>query len=145
MSAPIGSTAGFSPASVLTRAELLDHAKHPRNRGELPDADIVQEESNPLCGDVVTVYIRLERAGRSSTRCTLQATSFLGSGCLISQAASSMLTEHVVGKTADEIFRMGREDMEQLFGGAVSPARVKCAMLPLIALKNGLARLEHGP
>lgn len=133
-------TAGFTSASVFTRAELLDHARHPRNRGELPDADIVQEESNPLCGDVVTVYARLERAGRSSVSDKLQATSFLGSGCIISQAAASLLTERVWGTSVADVQRMERADIEALIGGTLSPSRVKCALLPLVALQNGIRK-----
>lgn len=130
-------TAGFSPASLLTRAELLDHARHPRNRGELPDADIVQTEDNPLCGDVVTIYAKID-----PTSDKLQATSFVGSGCIISQAAASMLSEHVVGKVLADIERMKRADIEALLGATVSPSRVKCAMLPLVALKKGLLSLR---
>lgn len=129
-----GSTAGFAPASVLTRAELLDHARLPRNRGELADADIVQEEINPLCGDVVKVYVTLLLTSEVSKM------SFTGSGCIISQAAASMLTAYVVGKSPADIERMECADVEALLGGTLSPSRVKCAMLPLIALKNGLAR-----
>ncbi len=128
-------TSGFSPAGVLVRAELLDHAKHPRNRGPLPDAGVVQEEINPLCGDVVTIYATID-----PTSYQLPATSFTGSGCIISQAAASMLTEYVLGKSVDEVLRMERADMEALIGGTLSPSRVKCAMLPLVALKKGIER-----
>lgn len=142
---PSGNAAGFAPASLLTRAELLDHARHPRNRGELHDADVVQTEDNPLCGDVVTVYVKLKTESRKqqatdSTSYKLQATSFTGSGCIISQAAASVLSEEVVGKSVTDIQRMQRADMEALLGGSLSPSRVKCAMLPLLALKRGLTR-----
>lgn len=122
--------------SVLTRAELLDHARHPRNRGELSDAGVMHEEANPLCGDVVTIYAKLDPL---SSR--LNAVRFTGTGCIISQAAASMLTEHAVGRSADEVLRMERADMEALIGGTLSPSRVKCAMLPLVALKNGISGL----
>lgn len=135
-----GSTAGFSSASALTRAEILDHARDPRNRGELQDADIVQEEANPLCGDVVTMYAKLDQ-----TNSRLQALSFTGSGCLISQAAASMLTERASGKSLAEIRHWERAEVEALIGGALSPARVKCAMLPLIALQHGLRQGISSP
>lgn len=128
-------TAGFLPAGVLARAELLDHAKHPRNKQVMPDAHIIQEEANPICGDVVTMYAKI-----NPTSHKLQATSFLGSGCIISRAAASMLSEAVVGKSVIEIEAMERKDVEALLGAMLSPSRVKCAMLPLIALKNGLAQ-----
>lgn len=186
-------TAGFATASVLTRAELLDHARHPRNRGELPNADIVQKEANPLCGDVVTMYARItrhpesfdchpepfdfaqgklregsqdklregsrtKRGDPSSPEPALERSEgapqddtvvgrvgFTGSGCIIALAAASMLSEHVVGKTLDEIKRMERADVEALLGAAVSPSRVKCAMLPLIALQHGLRQGISSP
>lgn len=133
------STAGFSPASVLTRAELLDHARHPRNRGELQGADIVQEEVNPLCGDAVTVYANVYR-DVVPTGCTLQAMRCTGSGCILSQASASMLSECVVGKALTDIEHLERADVETLLGAIVSPSRVKCVMLPLIALKKGIER-----
>ena len=123
---------------MLARAELLDHAKHPRNRGELSGAHVVQEEVNPLCGDVVTIYAKVEKGEIDLRSYKLQATSFVGHGCLISQAAASMLTEDVVGKPIEDVLRMERADMERLLGSPLSPSRVKCAMLPLIALMNGL-------
>ncbi len=134
----VGTTGGFSPASILTREELLDHVRRPRNRGELPGADIVQEEANPLCGDVVTVYARVATEEASAKSYKLKAISFAGSGCIISQAAASMLTEAVRGKSEDEVLRMERADIEALLGGQLSPSRVKCGMLALVALKNGL-------
>lgn len=142
---------GFSPASVLTRAELLDHAKHPRNRGELHDANLVQEEVNPLCGDAVKIFAVIaspstqlgvneaKRSPRHGAR--IARMTFTGSGCLISQAAASMLSEAVVSKSVADIEAMERADIEALLGGAVSPSRLKCAMLPLVALKNGLQSL----
>ena len=125
------STAGFAPVSVLTRSELLDHAKHPRNYQKLADADASQTEVNPLCGDEVTVYLR------TSGEAVIQIT-FTGKGCLISQAAASLLSEFTVGKSAADILRMELSDMEALIGGAVSPSRAKCAMLALVAIKNGI-------
>jgi len=124
---------GFQSANVLARAELLDHARNPRNRGVLEGADIVHEEVNPLCGDVVTMYASVSRPHDSLT-----GISFQGRGCIISQAAASMLTESVRGKTAEEALRLEREDVERMLGGGVSPSRVKCAMLALVALKKGI-------
>ncbi|TSC64249.1 MAG: nitrogen fixation protein NifU [Parcubacteria group bacterium Gr01-1014_106] len=138
-------TSGFSPVSAVSRAELLDHAKHPRNRGELADANVVQEEVNPLCGDVVKIYAKFKASENreqgtegDSVSVQLSALSFTGNGCLISQAAASLLTEHVVGKSTEDILRMERADVERLLGSTLSPSRVKCAMLALIALKKAL-------
>lgn len=149
-------TAGFSPASFLTRAELLDHARKPRNRGELSDADVTQEEVNPLCGDVVTMYANISRYPERSEGSqslskrdpssplapqddmVVDRVGFTGTGCIISQAAASMLTEYAKGKSIREIQRMERTHVEGLIGASVSPSRVKCAMLPLITLQKAL-------
>lgn len=128
---------GFAPASLLTRAEMLDHVRHPRNRGVLVDATVRADEVNPLCGDEVTIFALLDGS-------CVQRMTFAGAGCIISQAAASMLSEAVVGKSVADIQRMERAEMEMLLGGRLSPSRVKCAMLPLLALKNGLEGYARG-
>lgn len=122
----------FTPANVLARAELLDHVRHPRNKHLLPQAQLLQTEANPLCGDEVTMSAEVTAEGR------IVRIGWDGDGCLISQAAASMLSEHIVGKSLADIERMERADIEALLGATVSPSRVKCAMLPLVALKKGL-------
>jgi nitrogen fixation protein NifU and related proteins len=123
-------------SSVLAREELLDHIQRPRNRGTLPQANVRAQETNPLCGDEVTVSALVEGGTIRNMMCD-------GHGCMISQAAGSLLTEDVVGKTPDGIFAMDRPDMERLLGGPVTPSRVKCLLLPLVALKKGIESHNH--
>ncbi len=134
----------FVPASVFAREDLLDHAKHPRNRGELPDADAVRNEVNPLCGDDVTVYVKYEGQGtRDKGRGTIvERMTFTGHGCIISQAAASKVSEDVAGKTVEGIRHLDRAGVEELLGGTLSPSRVKCALLPLVALQRALGVLS---
>src|SRR5207253_5686734 len=80
----------------LYREQILDHYKNPHNFGELPDADITQEGDNPLCGDVVTLYLKLDDGKLGSVR-------FRGRGCAISQASASMLTDMIVGRPVSEL------------------------------------------
>jgi nitrogen fixation NifU-like protein len=110
---------------------LLDHYRHPRNYGSLPEPEIAHEDVNPLCGD----RIRIELAIRGRV---VEAARFRGDACLISIAAASILTEMIVGAEID------REEMisdEQFFSSLrteIQPARIKCALLPLETLRAGL-------
>lgn len=140
----------MSDLNELYQAIILDHNRRPRNFGELSDSSGVARGKNPLCGDEVAVWVRLE-----SDRIT--DISFRGVGCAISRAAASMMTTAVKGKTrdeAEEIFGRfhavvtGRvspaeaEKMEKpiaVFAGVARfPVRVKCAVLPWHTLRSAL-------
>ena len=132
----------------LYREVILDHFRQPRNQGELPDAQIKAEGTNPLCGDEITFWLKLN-GGR------VQAARFVGKGCAISQAAGSMLTERLHGKTLPEVealihamkrLMQGEEpdpaldlgDLESLAGVRKFPVRVKCAALSWNVIEQGL-------
>ena len=131
----------MSELSDLYQQVILDHNKKPRNFRKLDGANRVAEGYNPLCGDQLTVYLQLEDE-------MVRDVSFEGSGCAISKAAASMMTQSIKGKTKqeaeklfDEFHRMvtGRLDEEAtpnnlgrltIFSGVRDfPARVKCASL----------------
>ena len=114
------------------REQILDHYKSPRNRGELDPNDATAEGQNPLCGDEITVDLRLTGDQR------IEAVRFRGQGCAISQAAMSMLTEEIEGKPATEVAALGREDVIDLLGIQLSPVRLKCALLGLGVVKVAL-------
>ncbi len=95
-------------------------------------ATVKVRDSNPLCGDVVEVYLKLDDNGRISKA------SFRGHGCAISQASASMLIESIQNKTVDDVVKMGRQDIFNLLGVEVGPVRVKCALLSLKALKTAV-------
>jgi len=130
-----------SELSELYQQVILDHNKKPRNFHKLETANKTAEGFNPLCGDQLTVYLQLEDD-------TVKDVSFVGSGCAISKAAASMMTQSVKGKTRqeaealfDEFHRLvtGELDAEttpnnlgrlKIFAGVRDyPARVKCASL----------------
>lgn len=121
----------------LYREQILDHYRHPRNYGPLDGADISHEDLNPLCGDQVRFEVRLDDRGR------VAKAAFTGRGCAISQAAASMLTEAVQGKTLEEIKAMDKESVLELLGISLSPVRLKCALLPLKVLQAGIYRYEE--
>jgi nitrogen fixation NifU-like protein len=110
---------------------ILDHYRHPRNYGNLPDANAQAKEDNVLCGDVIEMQLK-----RNGDR--IDAVSFWGEGCAISMASASILTEFSKGKTVSEIMRLGKEDVVKLLGADPGPARIECALLGLEVLKAAI-------
>lgn len=133
----------------LYKEIVLDHYKRPRHRGEIENADLQEHLLNPLCGDEVTVYARLEGD-------RLAEVSFTGRGCSISQASASMLTERLSGKSREEaeaeleaFLEMMRTEENEELGDLVAlkgiiqtPNRIRCATLPWNAFKQGLRGRE---
>ncbi len=120
-------------SSDLYREQLLDHYHNPENFGVLDNADVDIEMDNPTCGDMIHLTAHLDAEGR------ITEVMFEGQGCVISMASSSMFTEAIVGKKPEEISRMGLPDIQEIMGGVrLSMGRVKCALLPLNAMKQGL-------
>jgi len=107
---------------------ILDYYRNPRNFGDLQDPDVRAKDSNPLCGDVIEMQLKINDGKVNDIR-------FKGKGCAISQASASMLTELVKGKTLDQIKAMGKPDVLQLLGIDPGPTRIKCALLGLKVLK----------
>jgi nitrogen fixation NifU-like protein len=114
---------------------LLDHAENPRNYGRLEDADVVQEGGNPGCGDVVTIYLKVNPEDD-----TVQAVRFEGEGCTISQAATSIVTQLVTGKPLAEVEDMDYNALLNALGRDVVMARVRCATLGLGTIKGAVKR-----
>ena len=121
----------------MYREVILDHYKNPRGHGVIEAADAEAEGQNPLCGDEVAMFVAFGDDGE-----TIEDVKFRGRGCAISQAATSMLTEMVKGRTADEIATMPRDDLLDEVGIPLSPVRLKCALLGLSVLKVALHRAQ---
>ncbi len=139
----------------LYREVILDHNRSPRNFGELDDADRIVEGVNPLCGDKMTLYLKLDGDKVEDVR-------FTGTGCAISVASSSLMTERIKGATTTESLELferihdmlaapdfdvatANADLEKLAalsGVREYPTRVKCASLAWHALKNALTGSE---
>lgn len=119
------------------REEILEHWQNPQNFGEMKDADLVIDQVNPLCGDEVTFYFKLsQRAKEPKSQSVVKDVSFVGKGCAISVASASILTEAIKGKSIQELAKLTGEDVFELLGGPVAPARLKCAFLPLEVLRK---------
>jgi len=119
----------------LYREVLLDHYKNPHNKGIILKPHIHKDDHNPLCGDMIEIFIRLKGE-------RIENITFEGKGCVISQASASILTEDLKGKTLKQVQDMTREDLLDLIGLQLTPTRVKCAMLPLSAIKKGIIEYE---
>ena len=130
---------------------ILDHSRHPRHFGTLDDATHKAEGYNPLCGDRVTVTLKLDGDGRVAD------IKFVGKGCAISQASASLMTDLLAGKTQGEAERVmqgflhlvkgedagdlpedAREHLEVMGGLSEFPMRVKCATLAWHTYKNAV-------
>ncbi|MBI3522586.1 MAG: SUF system NifU family Fe-S cluster assembly protein [Chloroflexi bacterium] len=123
----------------MYRDYILDHYKNPRNFGELDGATHTYHDTNPLCGDEITMFLLVDDHD------TVKDVRFTGRGCAISQASASILTEEVKGKSLEELRTIDREHVLQNLGITVSPARVKCALLSLKALKGSAWGLTEWP
>ncbi len=121
----------------LYREHILDHYENPRFHGDLSDADFVHEEDNPLCGDRIRIAVKLSEDGAR-----IANAAFDGDGCIISQAAASMLLERVVGSPVSEVEHFEPQAMLDLVGVPLTANRVKCALLGLKVLKTGLKRWQ---
>jgi nitrogen fixation NifU-like protein len=125
----------------LYRELILDHYKNPRNHGALDPADVRAEGQNPLCGDEVAITVNFDGGDR------IEEIRFEGRGCAISQAATSMLTELVQGRTVEEVAAMSKDELLEEIHVPLeqNPARLKCALLGLGVLKVALHRARGTP
>src|SRR5919199_2462973 len=130
----------MSEFDQMYREVILDHYKNPRGHGLLEDADAQAEGQNPLCGDEVSIYVAFGADGD-----TIDEVKFEGRGCAISQAATSMLTEMVQGRSATEIASLPKEELLEEIGIPLTPVRLKCAILGLGVLKVALHRAKGTP
>jgi nitrogen fixation NifU-like protein len=134
----------------LYREVILDHYRNPRNKRGLPEADIDLAHNNPLCGDEISVRVKVAEGGVSDA-------AFEGQGCSISQASASMLTERIKGMPLEDVEELilsfrgmmaGKEsgdeeslgDLVALKGVVKYPVRIKCAVLAWDTLQEGV---EH--
>ncbi len=122
----------------LYRENIIDHYRHPRNKGHLETPDIHYHDVNPFCGDEITIELKVVD-GR------VAEVAFDGKGCAISQASASMLTEEILGKTLDEVRALEKEDVLEMLGIPIGPVRMKCALLPLKVIKAGVWGMEDWP
>lgn len=114
---------------------VMDHYEDPYHRGECELASHRHHDKNPICGDEITVELRLDNDGN------IREAWFDGEGCCISQAAASMLMERIEGKSVEEVKAFSAEEMLELFGPRLTANRQKCCLLSWQVLQAAL----HSP
>lgn len=112
---------------------ILDHYRHPRNKEQLPNADVTHEEKNISCGDILSVSVCIN-GGK------ITATGWQGTGCAISQSAMSMLSEECEGKSTQDMLALPKDAILELLNVPIGTRRTKCALLCLHTLKNALRK-----
>ncbi len=119
--------------------KVMDHFQHPRNVGQLPDADGIGEMGNPVCGDIMKLYIKV-RDDR------IEDVKFQTFGCGAAIATSSMMTELVMGKTLDEAERVTRKNVAEALDG-LPPNKMHCSNLAADALHKAIEdyRTKNAP
>ncbi len=119
----------------LYRDYILEHYRRPHNFGVIEAPTATQEGSNPLCGDRITLQLAVHDG-------VVERVGFTGRGCAISQASASLLTDEIKGKPVAEVETFRADDLLDLLGIDISPARLKCAMLSHETLQKALAESE---
>ena len=115
---------------------LLDHFRRPRNYGSLDAPDVSNEQFNPLCGDRIRLELKFEQSKVDEVR-------FKGDACAISTAATSLLTELILGKNVEQLAGLSDEQLIAALESDIQPARLQCALLPLHALREGLKNYKR--
>jgi nitrogen fixation NifU-like protein len=118
--------------SSLYTEIIQDAYRHPQHKGEIAEPTHSYEDENPLCGDTLRIQLRVEDGRIAEAR-------FDGRGCAISQAAAELLLDRIQDQPLDTLADLGKDDvLEELGLPAISPARLKCALLSLSVLRRAL-------
>jgi len=115
----------------LYRDYILEHYRRPHNFGVIDNPTASHEGANPLCGDRITIQVGIRNG-------VVERVGFTGRGCAISQASASLLTDEIKGKAISDVSAFRADDLLDLLGIEISPARLKCAMLSLETVKSAL-------
>lgn len=113
----------------IYQQNILDHHKNPRNWGEIENPDFILKSSNSSCGDLVQFHLKITDGKVTEVK---QKTL----GCAVSTASASILSEKLIGMNIEDIKNLSSDDLLKLLGIEVSPSRLKCALLPLDAIKK---------
>ncbi len=119
----------------LYRDYILEHYRRPHNFGVLDSPTVSYEGNNPLCGDRITIMLGIKDG-------VVEDVAFSGRGCAISQASASLLTDEIKGKAVAAVEKLTPDDLLDLIGIEISPARMKCALLSLDTVAHALAEGE---
>lgn len=116
----------------IYQEHVLDHYEDPYHKGRCEGATHQHEDDNPLCGDVISIELRINHDG------VVEQAWFEGDGCCISQAAASMLLEKIEGKNINAIKEFSADDMLELFQAKLTPNRQKCCLLSWRVIQSAM-------
>ena len=119
----------------LYKEELMDHYRHPRNYGTLDNPHISGQLANSACGDSVSLQAYIQEN-------IITELKFQASGCVISQATASLLTERCKGQALNVIKSLKKDDITALVGIPLGPTRLRCALISLEALQTGISNYQ---
>ena len=122
----------------IYQEQIIDHYKYPRNFVKLDESDFDYGDSNPVCGDEIHIWVKLNEENK------VEKVGFQGKGCAISLASASLLSELIEGMSLEELKALTNEDIKEMLGIPLSPVRLKCAILSLKVLEGGLISFEGG-
>jgi len=122
----------------LYAENILEHHRHPRCKSPVKDPTVTHVESNPACGDAITLELKI-------TKGKITAAGWNGSGCALSQAGISILLEKISGMGVNDAEKLSPQEMRSLFGVPLTTRRLQCAFLPLMALRNALRKWKGEP
>ena len=123
----------------LYRDFILEHYRAPHNRGVLEPHDLHFADSNPTCGDELSMTIQLDEAKQR-----VADVAHDGRGCAISQASASILTDELRGMSLDDLRAIDPRDVVEKLGVPIGPARLKCALLSYKVLQGAIIGAEAG-
>jgi nitrogen fixation NifU-like protein len=121
--------------SDLYNGQVMDHFMHPRNVGEIKDADGVGETGNPTCGDIMKIFLRIEKNDKDQEY--IKDIKFQTFGCGAAVATSSMITEMVKGKILDQAEKISNQAVAEALGG-LPPVKMHCSNLAANALHEAI-------
>ena len=125
------SSSELTEEQELYKENIIDYYKHPRNKEELKDYTYKHRELNPICGDEIVLYLKVEKG-------KIKKATYTGKGCAISQASISLLTEKITNMSTTQAKALKREDIFEMLGIPISFVRTKCALLSLKTLTKSL-------
>ncbi|MFC2142810.1 iron-sulfur cluster assembly scaffold protein [Candidatus Aenigmatarchaeota archaeon] len=117
---------------------IIDYYRNPRNKGIIENPDIKEHISNPVCGDSITIYMRIKSD-------IIEEIKFMGNGCAISMAAISMFCEKAEGLFLKDVEKMTEEDIKKMLNIDLSPSREKCATLGFHIVQKGIFEYNKKP
>ena len=122
---------------ALYRKEIIERYRFPHHRGEIENADLQGEVMNNLCGDEITLFVKFD-VGKEK----VAEVKFSGEGCALMTASADILCSALLGKNKKDLAKFSERDLMSWYGEKPTPARTRCVLLPLEALRSGFKMMS---